>query len=142
MGIGVKIKRLHEDAKIPFYATDGSAGCDIYSVEECVIAPGETKRIPTGIAIEVPDGYFFKIEGRSGLSSKGLIKSGGIIDSDYRGEVQVILHNITAEAFKIEKGDRIAQGMLLPISKISFIESHTLSETKRGFGGFQSTGIK
>lgn len=142
MGIGVKIKRLHDDAKIPFYATDGAAGCDIYSIEACVIAPGETKKIPTGIAMEVPDGYYFKIEGRSGMSAKGIIKSGGVIDSDYRGEIHIVLHNITSQPFTIEKGDRIAQGMILPCSKISFIESHTLSETKRGTGGFQSTGLK
>lgn len=141
MGIGVKIKRLHADAKLPFYATSGAAGCDLYSVEQMVIAPGQTVKVPTGIALEIPDGYFFKIEGRSGLSSKGLIRSGGIIDSDYRGEILVILHNITAENFTIEKGDRIAQGMLLPSNKISFIESHTLAETKRGISGFQSTGI-
>jgi dUTP pyrophosphatase len=133
-------KKLHPDAKTPFYATTGSAGCDFYSVEEIIIMPGETKKIRTGIALEIPEGYFMNLEGRSGLSAKGIVKSGGVIDSDYRGEVHIVLHNSTKEQFKIEKGDRIAQGVMMKVQQAHFHEVSELSETARGTGGFQSTG--
>lgn len=138
----VKLKKMHPDAKIPIYATEGSAACDFYSIEEISLAPGETKKIRTGIALEIPLGQFLKLEGRSGFSAKGIIKIGGVIDSDYRGEIHIILNNSTSQAFKIEKGDRIAQGILMPINHAQFEEVSELSETKRGSGGFQSTGLK
>ncbi len=140
--INIKLKKLHPEAKIPFYATDGSAGCDFYSVENLSIEPGETKKIRTGIGVEIPSGYYLKMEGRSGFSAKGIIKAGGVIDSDYRGEVHILLHNSTKASYKIEKGDRIAQGILMPILKADFEEVSELSDTERGEGGFQSTGIK
>nr|AIA16083.1 dUTP diphosphatase [uncultured bacterium] len=138
----VNIKKLHPDAKAPFYATPGSAGCDFYSIEDVTLAPEETKKIRTGIAIEIPTGYFTKLEGRSGLSARGLLLTGGVIDADYRGEVHIVLHNSTKMPFFIEKGDRIAQGVLMPILQANFHEVDKLSETQRGAGGFQSTGIK
>ncbi len=138
----IKIKRVHADAKIPIYATEGSAGCDFYSVEEIIIAPHETRKIKTGISVEIPSGYFIRLEGRSGLSAKGILKAGGVIDSDYRGEIHIVLYNSTPEMFKIEKGDRIAQGVVTPIMQASFNEVNELSQTTRGEGGFQSTGIK
>ncbi|HLC54123.1 MAG TPA: dUTP diphosphatase [Candidatus Nanoarchaeia archaeon] len=138
----LKLKKLHLEAKTPIYATEGSAGCDFYSVEETIILPGETKKIRTGIALEIPAGYFMKLEGRSGFSSKGLIKTGGVIDSDYRGEIHIVLYNSTPVQFTIGKGDRIAQGILMSINQTSFEEVNELSETKRGGGGFQSTGLK
>ena len=138
----IPLKKMHPDAKAPLYATPGAAGCDFYSVEEVSVAPGETKKIRSGIALEIPEGYFMKLEGRSGFSAKGMITPGGVIDSDYRGEVHIVLHNTTKLPFAIEKGDRIAQGVLMAIQQASFREVYELSETSRGSGGFQSTGLK
>lgn len=138
----ILIKKVHPDAKVPLYATDGSAGCDFYSVEEVILASGETKKIRTGIALQIPEGYFMRMEGRSGLSAKGIIKAGGVIDSDYRGEVHIILYNSTKEPFLIEKGDRIAQGTFIEVLQAHFHEVSELSKTDRGTGGFQSTGKK
>ncbi len=136
----IKFKKTNPEAKIPIYATEGSAACDFYSVEDVILNPRETRKIKTGIAIEIPYGYFMKLEGRSGLSSKGIMKVGGVVDSDYRGEVHIILHNSTEVPCKIEKGDRIAQGILMKINKARFVEVEELSETARGEGGFESTG--
>lgn len=136
----IKFKKVNSEAKIPIYATEGSAACDFYSVEDVILSPGETRKIKTGIAIEIPVGYFMKLEGRSGLSSKGIMKVGGVVDSDYRGEIHIILHNASNEPCKIEKGDRIAQGLLMKINTAKFIEVEELSETARGEGGFESTG--
>lgn len=138
----ILIKKTHPDAKTPLYATDGSAGCDFYSVENITLQPGETKKIRTGITLEIPKGYFMRMEGRSGLSARGFITAGGVIDSDYRGEVHIILHNSTQQPFPIEKGDRIAQGTFLEVLQAHFHEVSELSETERGTGGFQSTGKK
>jgi len=142
MKIDINLKKTRPDAKIPFHATEGSAGCDLCAAEETLILPGETKKIPTGIAIEIPEGYFMKMEGRSGLSAKGIVKTGGVIDSDYRGEIHIVLYNSTNQEFKIEKGDRVAQGIIIPIMQARFNEVQELSETIRGDKGFQSTGIK
>lgn len=136
----VNLKKMHPEAKVPFYATAGSAGCDFYATETAQILPGETKKIKTGIALEIPQGFVLKLEGRSGLSSKGILKAGGIIDSDYRGEIQVLLHNSTTQPFAIEKGDRIAQGVFSPVPQAQFRETEELSDTQRGTGGFESTG--
>lgn len=138
----VLIKKIHPDAKTPLYATDGSAGCDFYSIEEVTLAPGETKKIRTGVTLEIPQGYFMRMEGRSGFSAKGIIKAGGVIDSDYRGEVHIILYNSTSKPFPITKGDRIAQGTFIQVLQPHFHEVSELSETERGTGGFQSTGLK
>lgn len=138
----ILLKKVHPDAKTPLYATDGSAGCDFYSVEEITLQPGETKKIRTGIALEIPPGYFMRMEGRSGFSAKGIIKAGGVIDSDYRGEIHIILYNGTKEPFPITKGDRIAQGTFIEVLQAHFHEVGELSTTDRGTGGFQSTGIR
>lgn len=140
--VPVKLKKMHPEAKTPFYATEGSAACDFYSVENTIIEAGETKKIPTGIALEIPSTHFIKLEGRSGFSAKGILKAGGVIDSDYRGEIHIVLSNSTKQPFSVEKGDRIAQGILMPINHAQFQEVSELSETKRGTGGFQSTGLK
>ncbi len=136
----IKYKKLHIDAKAPFYATDGAAACDFHSIEDITILPHETKKIKTGIAIEIPKDFFMKLEGRGSLSSKGIIKVGGVADSDYRGEINIILHNSTSENFNIMKGDRIAQGVVMNIYQAQFQETDKLSETVRGDGAFGSTG--
>ncbi len=138
--VSVKIKRLNPEAKIPAHMSEHAAGFDIYSLSGIEIDSGKTAKVPTGIAFEVPHGFYVRIEDRSGMAVKGIHKVGGIIDSDYRGEVFIVLHNSTSEPYKIEKHDRIAQGIITPVMQASFSESAELSETKRGEGGFHSTG--
>ena len=142
----VKIKLLDDYAKIPTRGTSESAGYDLYTInkEETKIESGETVMLETGIALQLPDGYFGAIFPRSGLATKrglSLINSVGVIDSDYRGQIMVGLHNYSNETQYIAPGERIAQLILLKYDQISFIESDKLVNTKRGEGGFGSTGI-
>lgn len=142
----LKIKRLREGAKIPFRATEGSAGMDLSACidEPVTIAPGDLKLIPTGIAIELPCAdYVAYIFARSGLGIKhGICLSNGVgvVDSDYRGEVRVGLCNVSSEAYTIAPGERVAQMVISPVSLMPAIEVEELSETSRGQGGFGSTG--
>ena len=141
-GITINIKKIHGDAKIPEYKSKEAAGCDFYSLEDVQIAPGETKKIRTGVCIEIPFGHYLRIEDRSGLAVKGVHKVSGIIDSDYRGEILIVLHNHSKEDHSIEKHDRIAQGIVTPVSQVVFREMKELSSTERGERGFHSTGKK
>lgn len=136
----IKVKLLHPDAKIPLHATADAAGFDLYSVEEVILGPGETKIVPTGISMEIPKGHCVQFRDRSGLGAKGIHHFAGLIDSDYRGEFKVVLHNSGKESYKIAKGDRIIQGVLTPVFQADFEKSAELSETARGAGGFHSTG--
>ena len=143
----VKIKRLDKRAKIPTYGTDFSAGADLYNLEGCdvKIAPGETVMIHLGIAVEIPTGYMGLVFARSGLASKrGLAPANkvGVVDSDYRGECMVALHNHSDAEAVVEGGERVAQLVIVPYLKADFTECDELSETKRGEGGFGSTGKK
>lgn len=143
----VNIKKLNENAKIPTYATEFSAGADLYACidEKQTIEAHQTKLIPTGISIEVPENYAGLIYARSGLASKkGLAPANkvGVIDSDYRGEVMVALHNHTNETKEIEPFERIAQLVITPFLKVEFNETNELNKTVRGEGGFGSTGVK
>jgi len=140
MGLEIKIKKLNSDAKIPTYGTEHAAGFDIYSIEEYTLKPGETYAVKTGIAMEVPHGKCLLIWDRSGMGFKGIHRFAGLIDSDYRGEIKIVLHNSKKEDYKIEKGDRIAQGIIQDYYKIKFIEVDELSDTKRGEGWNNSTG--
>ena len=147
MKIDLRIKKLRENAVVPTYGSEFSAGADLYAAidEEIVIAPGETKLIPTGLAFEIPEGYAGFVYARSGLATKrGLAPANkvGVIDSDYRGEVMTALHNHGSESQKIEKGERIAQMVIAPYVTASFILSESLDDTERGEGGFGSTGRK
>ena len=147
MKIDLRIKKLRENAVVPTYGSEFSAGADLYAAidEETVIAPGETKLIPTGLAFEIPEGYAGFVYARSGLATKrGLAPANkvGVIDSDYRGEVMTALHNHGSESQKIEKGERIAQMVIAPYVTASFILSESLDDTERGEGGFGSTGRK
>lgn len=140
------IKKLRDNAKIPFRATPGSAGMDLYACvdEPITIEGGEKAVIPTGIAIELPSaelGAF--VFARSGLAIKhgiGLLNSVGVIDSDYRGEICVGLINQLKESYTIQPDERIAQLVIMPVSLITPAEAESLDETKRGAGGFGSTG--
>jgi len=139
----VKIKKLHKDAIIPEYQTKGSSGLDFSSIQNCNIPPGEQVFVDIGLAVEIPEGTELQIRPRSGLSKKFMISitnSPGTIDSDYRGPIGIILINHSKEPFTIQKGDRIAQGVLCPVYKAICIEVEKLSETNRGVGGYGSTG--
>ena len=141
----VKIIKLREDARVPVYATEGSAGADLYSPDKYVIKQGETVFVKTGLALEIPDGYVGLICARSGMASKkGLAPANkvGVIDSDYRGEITVALFNHSSDTREIDGGERIAQIIITPYLKAEFEQSYGLSETKRGEGSFGSTGIR
>lgn len=141
----VKVKKLYENAKLPVYGTEFSAGADLCACLDAPVTlqPGETRLISIGIAMEIPVGYAGLVYARSGLASKrGLAPANkvGVVDSDYRGEFFVPLHNHGAVPQTIEPGDRIAQMILTPYLTASFVEADTLSDTVRGEGGFGSTG--
>ena len=143
----IKIKKLSEDAVIPTYGSEYSAGADLYALtdEPIVIEPGKTVLVHTGISIEIPEGFGGFIYARSGLSTKrGLAPANkvGVIDADYRGEIMVALHNHSGVTQKIEHGERIAQLVIMPYLACEFIECRELTETERGEGGFGSTGTK
>jgi dUTP pyrophosphatase len=143
----IKIKRDAASGDVPFpsYATPGSAGLDLRSSERALVEPGEYAVIRTGIRLEIPSGYEGQVRPRSGLAAKHgvtLLNSPGTIDSDYRGEVNVILINHGKESFGIEIGDRIAQIVFAPCVQAELTESCDLSDSSRASGGFGSTGIK
>ncbi len=143
----ILIKRLSKEIPLPKYETEGSSGMDLSAniVSSINIGPGEKKIVPTGIAISIPNGFEVQIRPRSGLAAKHnitVLNTPGTIDADYRGELKVILINLGKETFKIEKGFRIAQMIVCPIIKVKFEEVENLNETKRGTGGFGSTGAK
>ena len=143
----VNIKKLSPNACIPTYGTEFSAGADLYSgmSEAVTVMPGTTEFIKTGIAMEIPAGLVGLIYARSGMAcKKGLAPANkvGVIDSDYRGELMVALHNHSQSPVTIEPGDRIAQLVLTPYITAEFVEAEELSDTVRGDGGFGSTGTK
>jgi dUTP pyrophosphatase len=146
----VKVKKLHPDAVLPRYATKGASGFDLVALEDVAIAPQETKLIKTGLSMEITEGYELQVRPRSGLSLKTYLRianSPGSVDSDYRGEICVIMtnswpHSGSRNDFKeyIKKGDRIAQGMICPVEQAELVLADELSDTERGSGGFGSTG--
>lgn len=144
----LNIKRLSEDAIIPTYATDYSAGADLYVPKNSgtvTVNPHETKMIKLGIALEIPEGYVGLIFGRSGMASKRSLAPAnkvGVIDSDYRGECMVALHNHSNIPQSVEAGERIAQIAIVPYIKCDYCEVEELSDTVRGAGGFGSTGSR
>ena len=145
--IKVQIKKLDPKAKIPEYKTEGASGVDIMALLENKITldPGESKIIPTGLSIAFPDDLEVQIRPRSGLAAKSnvsVLNTPGTIDSDYRGEIKIILINHSNEKFEVKNGDRIAQMVLMPVLKFEFEETKDLPDTLRGSGGFGSTGKK
>ena len=143
----VAVKKLQENAVLPTYGSEYAAGADLYALtdEEIIFAPGETKLIRTGLAMEIPQGYAGLIYARSGLASKkGLAPANkvGVVDADYRGEVMVALHNHSNTEQKIAPKERVAQLVIAPFLKAQFEEADELSDTVRGVGGFGSTGEK
>jgi dUTP pyrophosphatase len=144
----LKIKKLHPAAILPTYGSAGAAGADLYALPEgepITINPGETVFIHTGLSMAIPEGYVGLNFARSGLASKqGLAPANkvGVIDSDYRGELMVALHNHGEVPRTVEPGDRIAQFLIMPVITARFVEVDSLDETQRGSGGFGSTGSK
>ncbi len=144
--IRIALQRLPhgETLPLPAYATAGAAGMDIVSAEDLVLAPGSRHAVATGFAMAIPEGYEVQVRPRSGLALKhGItcLNTPGTIDSDYRGEVKVILANLGDRDFAIGRGDRIAQLVPAPVQRADLIEVAALDETARGSGGFGSTGV-
>ena len=143
--VGVRIKRLPHGhgLDLPAYATDGAAGMDVLAAENLTLKPGERHAVATGLAVAIPQGYEIQVRPRSGLALKHGItvpNTPGTIDSDYRGELKVILINHGADDFAIARGDRIAQLVLAPVTQAAWEEVEELDDTARGAGGFGSTG--
>lgn len=141
--MNVKFKKLHENARVPQYKSTGAAGADICSVEPVRVWAGECEKVRTGIAIEVPEGFEAQIRPRSGLAATfniTVLNSPGTIDSDYRGEIVVLLMNHGPHTIEFTSGERIAQLVIAPVVQVKFEESDVLSSTDRGNGGLGSTG--
>lgn len=145
----ILLSRIHQatgDIPLPSYATTGSAGMDLYATidQQMEIAPGKVALVPTGIAIALPVGYEAQVRSRSGLAARHgvfALNAPGTIDSDYRGEIKVILANFGADSFTIQRGDRIAQLVVAQYETVQWQEVERLDETQRGIGGFGSTGV-
>ena len=143
----ILIKRLSKRVPLPKYETSGSSGMDLVAnIEKNVeIQPQKTEIIPTGLTVSIPENFEIQIRPRSGLAAKNqisVLNTPGTIDADYRGEIKVILINLGKKSFVVEKGLRIAQMVLCPIAKADVKEVEILDKTKRGSGGFGSTGVK
>ncbi len=146
--IKMNIKRISEnfnDISFPYYATEGSSGMDIRAAidDEIILEAGKVDMIPTNLIVEIPEGFEIQVRPRSGLAAKhgiGLLNSPGTIDSDYRGEVKIILFNFSKEDFVIKRGDRIAQLILSKFYRAELNQTENLSSSSRGEGGFGHTG--
>ena len=141
----LRVKKKDKSVPLPKYETIGSAGLDIraFIASDLAIPPMGRAKIPTGLFLEIPEGYEAQIRPRSGLALKWgvtLLNSPGTIDSDYRGELEVIIINTGSESFTVKNGDRIAQMVISPVARAVISEAEQLSETERGAGGFGSTG--
>jgi len=142
----VKIKKLEDRAIIPEYKSEGAAGFDFHAIDSITVPAGRSMKVRTGIAMEIPAGYEVQVRPRSGLSANTSLRvsnSPGTLDSDFRGEIMILIDNIDqngASSVRIDAGERIAQGVLQKVEQIEFVEVEELTETERGEGGFGSTG--
>ena len=141
--IEVSVRRLRDDAILPRQAYEGDAGLDLAACERVLLGPGERAVVPTGIAVEIPDGYAGFVQPRSGLASRhgiGVVNSPGLIDSGYRGEIRVVLLNTDrTEPFEVEPGMRIAQLVVAPVASVQLVEVDELAVSERGSRGFGSS---
>ncbi|MEK7130980.1 MAG: dUTP diphosphatase [Patescibacteria group bacterium] len=138
----IKFQKILAGAIIPHYAHQGDAGMDIFSAEETIIKAGEIKNIKTGVKMELPEGFVGLVWDKSGLALKnGLKTMAGVIDASYRGEIIIVLANLSNQDYKIEKGQKIAQMLIQKVEQVKIEEARELSETKRGEDGFGSTGL-
>lgn len=149
MKLRVKVKKINKDVELPKYAREFDSGFDLVAAEDTIIWPGETKVVPTGLAFEIPPGYELQVRPRSGMTRNTKLRVVlGTVDSGYRGEVGVLVDNIerpvsvNRKAHIIERGTRIAQGVIAPVETAHFVEVDELSVSERGVGGFGSTGVK
>ena len=143
--VKILVKKFDKNIKIPAYKTSGASGMDLvaYIKKKIIINPGKTAMVSTGIAVAIPKNYEIQIRPRSGLAAKNsisVLNTPGTIDSDYRGEIKIILINLGKKSFVVKSGDRIAQMILCPVAKGTFKEVKKLPKTIRGKGGFGSTG--
>jgi len=140
----IKIKKLHPEATIPQYANQGDAGMDFYASETIIIDPNHRTLVSTGIMMAIPQGFVGLIWDKSGIATKHGIKTmAGVIDCGYRGEIKILLHNLSTESYTIEKGTKIAQMLIQPVEQREIIEVDDLdTNTERGEGGFGSSGMK
>lgn len=141
--IAIKFQKLHPDAQVPSYAHDGDAGADVYAVSEVTLQPFHRAAIPTGLAVDIPNGYEIQVRPKSGLALKHgitVLNAPGTVDAGYRGEIQVIMINLGTETYTFAKGQKIAQLVLKPVIKADYIEGE-LGTSDRGTGGFGSTGL-
>ncbi len=137
----IKIQKIDFSAKIPNYANENDAGLDLYSVEDAVLRPGERRAVKTGIKMEIPEGYAGLIWDKSGLALNDGIKiMAGVVDAGYRGEIKVVLINLSDKNFEIENGRKIAQMIIQKIERPKIEEAEFLKESQRGENGFGSTG--
>ena len=140
----MRFRRIDPETAIPRYAHEGDAGCDLQSSAELVLQPGERALVPTGIAVSIPEGYAGFIQPRSGLAARhgiSIVNTPGLIDSNYRGEIKVILVNLDPDTpFEISRGDKICQLVFQKVERADFVEVDELDGTARGDGGFGSTG--
>ena len=137
----LRVKRIHPEAKLPVYGHPGDAGLDLFSVVDRELAPGEVFAVPTGIQVAIPAGHVGLVWDKSGISLQGVHRLAGVVDSGYRGEVQVVMINLSAVPFAVKKGMKIAQMLVQPVAAVSVVESGSLDGTSRGEGGFGSTGL-
>lgn len=144
MGLGLQVFVKLEGGEVPEYQHEGDSGFDLRAIEDADIPAGGVKLISTGIKVGIPKGYEIQVRSRSGLAAKKqvfVLNSPGTVDSNYTGDVGVILANFGVNPFHIQKGDRIAQGVLCPVEKAEFVVVNELTTTSRGSGGFGSTGV-
>ncbi|HEU5377763.1 MAG TPA: dUTP diphosphatase [Ktedonobacteraceae bacterium] len=142
--IPVRIKRLHKSAQMPKYEHHGDSGADLYSVIDCVLQPFERRAIPTGLSAEVSPGYELQVRPKSGLAlncAVTVLNTPGTVDSNYRGEIKVILMNLGTDPYVVKAGQKVAQLVVAPVLAADFVEVDELAESKRGAGGFGSTGL-
>lgn len=137
----LRVKRIHPEAKLPVYGHPGDAGLDLFSVVDRELGPGEVFAVPTGIQVAVPAGHVGLVWDKSGISLQGVHRLAGVVDSGYRGEVQVVMINLGAAPFAVRKGMKIAQMLVQPVAAMTVVESDTFDNTSRGEGGFGSTGL-
>jgi dUTP pyrophosphatase len=137
----LRVKRIYPEAKLPVYGHPGDAGLDLFSVVDRELGPGEVFAVPTGIQVAVPAGHVGLVWDKSGISLQGVHRLAGVVDSGYRGEVQVVMINLGAAPFAVRKGMKIAQMLVQPVAAMTVVESDTFDNTSRGEGGFGSTGL-
>jgi dUTP pyrophosphatase len=137
----LRVRRVHPEAKLPVYGHPGDAGLDLFSVIDRALAPGEVFAVPTGIQVAIPTGFVGLIWDKSGLSLKRVHRLAGVVDAGYRGEVQVVMINLSPDPFAVRKGMKIAQMLIQPVAALRVVESDNLDDTSRGEGGFGSTGL-